>query len=131
MRRRLKTTARTAATPHFSDQGFIQLKTILAFLLLGVSGFVIYRVAPPYFSDMQLADKMRTEARFAQANNKTPDQVRASILRSALQLDIPLTSDNIQVEMDASGTHITANYTVTVDLYIHQVDWAFHIDSRL
>jgi hypothetical protein len=131
MRRRQKITARTAATPRLSDQGFVNLKSLLALLLLGVAGFVILRVAPPYFSDMQLADKIRTEARFAQANNKTPDQVRASILRSALQLDIPLTADNIQVEMDASGTHITANYTVTVDLYYHQVDWAFHIDSHL
>ena len=90
MRRRQKITARTAATPHFPDQGFIRVKTLLAVLLLGVAGFVILRVAPPYFSDMQLADKIRTEARFAQANNKTPDQVRASILRSALRLECQL-----------------------------------------
>ena len=131
MRRRLKTTPRTAVTPRISNQGFIRVKTLLAILLLGVAGFVIYRVAPPYFANGQLADEIRTEARFAQANEKTPDQVRATILREALQLDIPLQADNIHIEMHPSGTHITADYRVAVDLYYHQIDWAFHIDSRL
>ena len=114
---------------HFSDQGFLKVKTLLALVLLGVAGLILSRVFPPYFANSQLHDKIKNEAKFAQPNEKTPDQVRASILRSALQLEIPLTFDNIQVEMDASGTHITANYTMTVDLYYHQVDWAFHLDS--
>ena len=71
----------------------------------------------------------KKEAKFAQPNDRTVDQVRASILRSALQLDIPLSSDNLRVEMDSSGTNITADYSVTVDLYYHQIEWAFHISA--
>ncbi|MBI4164392.1 MAG: hypothetical protein HY508_01510 [Acidobacteria bacterium] len=56
--------------------------------------------------------------------------MRAAILREALQLDIPLQADNIHIEMNASGTHITADYSVTVNLYYRQVGWEFHIDSR-
>lgn len=111
------------------DQGFVKVKTILALLLLGVAGFILSRVFPPYFANSQLVDEAREEARFAQANDRTPDQVRANVLRAALELEIPLTADDVHVEMDASGTHINANYMVTVDLYYHQVDWAFHVTS--
>ena len=107
----------------------IKVKTLLALLLLGVAGFILSRVFPPYFANSQLGHKIKNEAKFAQPNERTPDQVRANILRAALQLDIPLTADDIQIEMDAAGTRINANYAVTVDLYYHQVDWAFHIDS--
>lgn len=131
MSRRLKTTVGTTPTSRLSDEGFIKLKTVLALLLLGVAGFILSRVFPPYFANSQLADKIKNEAKFAQPNDRTPDQVRANILRAALQLDIPLEAEDIQIEMDASGTRVNANYTVTVDLYYHKVDWAFHIDSDL
>jgi hypothetical protein len=106
------------------------MKTLLALLLLGVAGFVMSRVFPPYFSNSQLADKIKSEAKYAQANDRTPDQLRANILRTALELEIPINSDQIRIEMDPSHTRITADYTVTVDLYYHQVDWAFHIASE-
>lgn len=85
------------------------------------------RVFPPYFANSQLSDKIKNEAKFAAPNDKTPDEVRANILRTALQLEIPITADNLHVEMGSAGTHITADYSVTVDLYYHQVEWAFHI----
>lgn len=130
MRNRRKARVQARSAPGLSDQGFIRVKTLLALLLLGVAGLVIYRVAPPYLVNGQLADKIRTEARFAQTHEKTPQQVRAAILREALQLDIPLQADNIHIEMNASGTHITADYSVIVNLYYRQVGWEFHIDSR-
>ena len=114
-----------------SDRGFIRVKALLALLLLGVAGLVIYRIAPPYFANAQLSDKIRTEARFAEANDRTPEQVRGNVLRAALDLQIPLQSDNIRIEMSPTGTIIVADYTVTVDLYYTEVDWDFHIDSRL
>lgn len=116
---------------NISDRGFVKVKTILAILLLGVAGLVIYRIAPPYFANAQLTDKIRTEARFAEASDRTPDQVRGNVLRAALELQIPLQSENIRIEMSPTGTIIVADYTVTVDLYYTEVDWDFHIDSRL
>lgn len=129
MTRQPAPTIREDTLRRHSDQGIVQLKTILALLLIGVAGFLLYKTAPPYFANGQIADKIRDEARFAQANDRTPEQVRARILREALLLEIPLEPDSIQIFMDANGTHITADYAVTVDLYYHQIDWAFHIDS--
>ena len=107
----------------------VRLQTILALLLLGVAGYICARVFPPYFADGQLKDKMYEEARFAEANERSAEQLRDSIYAEAQKLEIPLRREDIQIEKNPNGTRITANYTVTVDLYYYQVDWAFHPTS--
>lgn len=106
-----------------------RLKTILALLLLGVAGYVCKRVFPPYFANSQLKDKMYEEARFAEANERSAEQLRDIIHGEALKLDIPLRREDIHVEQHPNAALITADYTVTVDLYYYQVDWAFHPTS--
>ena len=113
----------------YSDRGIVQLKMLLALVLLGVAAFVLYKVTPPYFANSQLADKMWNEARFAEASDRTPDQVRANILHAALELEIPLEANNVQVEMGPSGTLITVDYSVIVDFYYYQLHWDFHTTS--
>lgn len=112
-----------------TERGFVRLKTILALLMLGVAGYVCARVFPPYFTNSQLKDKMYEEARFAEANDRTAEQLRDIIYHEAQRLEIPLRREDIQVEKTSAGTRITANYTVTVDLYYYQADWAFHPTS--
>ena len=99
MRHRPNSTIPPLSSPKFADQGFVKLKTVLALLLLGVAGFIISRVAPPYFANMQLTDKIRDEAKFAQANNRTAEQVRGNILRKALLLEIPLQGKDIRIHI--------------------------------
>ena len=59
------------------------------------------------------------------------DQVRGNILREALRLQIPLKSEDLQIQMGPSGTFVTADYTVAIDLYYTRVDWDFHVNSSL
>lgn len=112
------------------EGGFVRLKTILALLMLGVAGYVCARIFPPYFANSQLKDKMYDEARFAEANERTTEQLRDNVYREARRLEIPLRREDIHVERTADGTRITADYTVTVDLYYLQPDWDFHTTSE-
>lgn len=112
-----------------TELGMFRLKTILALLLLGVAGYVCKRVFPPYFANSQLRDKMYEEARFAEANERSAEQLRDIIHGEAQKLDIPVRREDIHVEKHPNAALITADYTVTVDLYYYQVDWAFHPTS--
>ena len=112
-----------------TELGAVQLKTILMFLLLGVAGYVCAKVFPPYFANSQLKDKMWEEARFAEANERTAEQLRENIYREAQNLEIPLDRRAIQVETDSHGTRIRADYSVVVDLYYYQLHWDFHTTS--
>jgi hypothetical protein len=112
-----------------TELGAVRLKTILMILLLGAAGYVCAKVFPPYFANSQLKDKMFEEARFAQAHDRTPEQVRDIVYREAQRLEIPLERQAIVVEMDSRGTRIGADYSVIVDLHIHQLHWDFHTTS--
>lgn len=113
-----------------TDSGFVRLKTILALLMLGVAGYICARVFPPYFANGQLKDKMYEEARFAESNDRTTEQLRDNVFNEAQRLEIPLRREQIKIERSSTGTRITADYTVTVDLYYYQTDWDFHTTSQ-
>lgn len=108
----------------------VRLKTILMLLLLAVAGYICARVFPPYFADGQLKDKMYQEARFAEANERSAEQLHEIIYAEAQKLQIPLRRQDIRIEKNPNRTQITADYIVTVDLYYYQVDWAFHPTSQ-
>src|SRR3989442_1060910 len=87
-----------------TELGAVRLRTVLGLVILGVAGYVGAKVSAPYFANSQLKDKMREEARFAQANERTTEQVRDNIYREVQRLDIPLRREDVQVENSPSGT---------------------------
>ena len=108
----------------------MQLKTILALVLLVVACYVGSKAVPPYYANAQLADKMRQEARFARAEDRSTEQLRDIIFREAENQDIPLRREDIQIETSTSGVLIAADYDVTVDLPFTQLSWHFHPSSN-
>ncbi|MBZ5564329.1 MAG: DUF4845 domain-containing protein [Acidobacteriia bacterium] len=116
---------------HSTELGSSRVKTLLVMLVLVSACFVAFRVVPPYFADSQLKDKMYEEAKYAQANRLTPEQVRDIIYKEAQQDGIPLRREDIVVEMDSTGTRVSAQYDVTVDLRVYQLTLHFHPSSSL
>jgi hypothetical protein len=102
------------------EQGAAKRKTIILLLVLGGAVYVGVKVGPPYFANYQLQDKMWEEARFAQANRLSEEDLRNTIYREAQRLDIPLRPEDIHVELSSRGVRINANYAVAVDLRVYQ-----------
>lgn len=111
------------------ELGVIRLKTILGLLVFLAACYTAAKVFLPFFADSQLKDKMYEEARYAQVNNRTPEQLRNIIYDEAQSHDIPLRREAIHVEMSPSGTRISADYTVTIDLRVYKFDMPFHPTS--
>jgi hypothetical protein len=105
----------------YSERGISRTKTL--FWLLIVVGILYFaaKVVPIYFANFQLQDKMRDEALYAQASRHNAQQVQEAILVEAHGLDLPLTADQINVEMTPQSTRISADYTVKVDLTVYQL----------
>ena len=104
-----------------SERGASRVKTLAALLIVVAFLYGAAKVVPVYFANFQLQDKMRDEAMYAQANRRTPMQLREIILTEAQGLDLPVRPENVVVEMDSNATRISADYTVTVDLTIYQL----------
>ena len=107
----------------------MRLKIILALVLLGAACYAGSKVVPPYYANAQLADRMRQEARFARAEDRSAEQLRDIIFREAENQDIPLRREDIQVQTLPSSVLISADYDVTVDLPFTQLSWHFHPSS--
>ena len=109
-----------------TELGAMQLKTIVVLLVLGAACYAGVKVFVPYYANSQLEDKMRQQARFAQVDERSTEQLRDTIFEDAETHDIPLRREDIQIEKSPSGVLITADYNVTVDLYFYQLSLHFH-----
>ncbi len=112
-----------------TELGTVRLKTLVALLILFAACFAGAKVSIPYYANSQLADKMRQQARFAKADERSTEQLRDIIFREAQADNIPLRPEDIQIENSPSGVVITADYTVTVDLHFYQLSLHFHPTS--
>ncbi len=60
--------------------------------------YLIAVLAPPFFSNYQFQDAIRTEAQLDTYTTKTDDQIRDSVYKKAQELDIPVTKEQIKVQ---------------------------------
>lgn len=108
-----------------SQRGEGKLKAIIvtAILVLGILAGV--KVIPPYVAYYQLNDKVQEIARFGVVEHNTEDQIRAKVLKTIDDLQIPATKDNVKVSAGATRVSISVDYTVPVDILFYHVDLHF------
>src|SRR5690348_2256345 len=99
------------------------MKTLFVLAVVGVAVYVGVKVVPIYFSNYELQDKMRVEARFAATNRKSAEDLRNAVYKEAKDQDVPIRPEDIRVDMNPEGgAFISANYTVTVDLQVYRLN---------
>ena len=100
-----------------AQRGEGKLKTIIVLAILASVIYIAFRVVPVYVNNFELEDAMKTEARFAVVQRKSPDEVRESVFRKIQELKIPARREDIRIEqLGNSGLRITVTYTVVIDL---------------
>jgi len=108
-------------------------------LILGIGLFVVAIIVgvafiPPYFTNYQFEDALNNEALAATYSSKTEEDIRGIVYKTAKEMEIPLTPEQIKVRRMGSygqGTLvIEANYTVHVSLPGYPVDLNFHAATK-
>ena len=61
-----------------------QLKALLAFGIFLVGAYAAYLFFPPYMANYQFQDDLNTEVRFSQNNGKADDDIKAEIVKKAM-----------------------------------------------
>jgi predicted membrane protein len=102
------------------QRGEGKLKAIIWLAILASMLYVGIMVVPLLVNEYEFQDAMTSTARFASANRQTADDIRASLVKEAKSEDIPIKPEDIKVEAQAGNVHISAPYSVTVDLHIYQ-----------
>jgi len=110
------------------------LKMVAGIVVMVASVYLIAVLAPPFFSNYQFEDAIRTEAQMDTYNTKTEDQIRDSVFKKAQDLDVPVTREQIKVQRSGvTGTgsiSIEAPYIVHVSVPGYPVDLNFDPSTR-
>jgi hypothetical protein len=59
-----------------------------------------------------------------------PEEIRAKVMKSAEEYDIPLTAEQVNVARNGTEVAIWADYVVHVNLPVRPVDIEFHPSTR-
>src|SRR6202451_3100697 len=108
------------------QRGGSKINLLLTLLILGSMIFVGVMVAPPYFTNYQLQDAMKTEARFAGYNRKTNDENREDIWKKVKALAVPGKATRLPGTNDNNTVQISIDNTFQVDLKFNQFNLEFH-----
>jgi hypothetical protein len=107
---------------------------VLGIIVIVASVYLIAVLAPPFFSNYQFADAIRTEAQMDTYNTKTEEQIADAIFKKAQELDVPVSREQIKVQRaGVTGTgsiSIEAPYVVHINLPGYPLDLNFDPSTR-
>ncbi|HZP18550.1 MAG TPA: hypothetical protein VFB00_11320 [Terriglobales bacterium] len=93
------------------------IKMIVGIFVIVAGLYVSFKLIPPYFNDFQFRDAVKDEATRDSYSQKTEDQIRAAIFKKALEYDIPVTEDGIQVQR--YGTQFNSTVVIRCPYVVH------------
>ena len=102
------------------------LKALFGLFVVVAGFYLAWKVIPPYFNNYQFEDAIESEARIQSYTNKSEDDIRKVILKKALELEIPVTEDQIVVQRMGVDLIISAKYTVHIDIPVYPFDLNFN-----
>jgi hypothetical protein len=96
------------------------MKMFIGILFIAAMIFTCVALVPPYWANYQFEDAIKTEALMATNSTKTEDAIRDTVYKRAMDLDIPLDKEKIQVRHVGSNGNgsvsIEAPYTVQINI---------------
>ncbi len=108
------------------ERGGARLKAVVWLVVFVALVYLGVKIVPVYFSNYQLEDSIRVEARFATVQRRAEEDIRSDIYRKIQDLDIPARREDIRVQSTDRGVRISVDYTVEVDLLGYKLRLQFN-----
>jgi hypothetical protein len=110
------------------------MKMVFGILIIVGAVILIAALAPPYFSNYQFQDALKTESQMSTYTTKTEDVIRDEVFKKAQDMDIPITREQIKVVRNGvvgtGSVDIEASYIVHVNLPGYPMDLHFDASAR-
>jgi hypothetical protein len=109
------------------------LKLVVGLFTIVAVVYLVAELAPPFFSNYQFEDVIKTEAQMGTYSTKSDDTIREEVFRKAQELDVPITKEQIKIRRIGSAyagsVSIEAPYTVHLNLPGYPLDLNFDPSS--
>ena len=110
------------------------VKMVLGVVAIMAVVYLCATLIPPYFSNYEFEDAIKTEAQMSTYSTKTEEDIRNTVFKKAQDLEIPITKDDIKVQRSGnqgSGVvSIQVAYIVHVNLPAYPLDLHFDPSSK-
>ena len=111
------------------------LKLVFAVAVFGLVILVGIKVVPPYFSNYEFQDAVKTEALQSTYTSRSEEDIRTAVIKQARSYDIELTDKQVHVSRSSSGIGtgtiaIECDYSVPIELPGYSTDLEFHVSSK-
>jgi hypothetical protein len=108
------------------QRGGGRLRAIVWTGILVAFVFVSIKVIPPYYSNYQFEDWLKTQVPFLMVNHTTDESLQAAIIKELGNDGVVITKDNIKiVQNNPRGINVQIDYSVKVDLIFYQLNLHF------
>jgi hypothetical protein len=109
------------------------LKLVMGICIMVGSVYLIGVLAPPFFSNYQFQDSIKTIAQMNTYSAKSEDAIREEVFKKAQELDVPIVKEQIKIVRTgtayAGSISIDAPYSVHVNLPGYPMDLNFDPSS--
>ena len=106
-----------------------KIKLLVGIFAIVASVYLCAELIPPYLSNYEFEDAIKSEATMATYSTKPEDAIRETVFKKAQDLEIPISRESIKVQrLGAQGSGsvlIETNYSVHVDLPGYPLDLQF------
>jgi hypothetical protein len=109
----------------WSDSGKAAFKTILALLFLAVVVYAGFKIIPVYVNSFELQDYIRQQNPFWVTQRAQAEAIRSAILAKAKELDLPVSPEQVKVDVGGGRVAVSLDYTVPVDLIVYTWEFRF------
>jgi len=108
-----------------SVRGAANVGCIVWLVILGLVGYVLWKVVPVKIATSEFYDVMQEQASFGSI--KDVKFIEFEILRKAQELQIPVTKDNLKVTRSREALTVEAHYEITIDFFngAYKYVWKF------
>ena len=113
-----------------SDSGAGSLKLIFVLLVLGAVAYVAIKTIPVYVNAYEVQDYIRQLAIKASVERVKPEAIQDQVVAYAVEKDLPVTRDNVNVRINRGKVRIDMDYTVPVDLRVYTLSLHFTPSSE-
>ena len=107
------------------SRGAANIGCIVWLVVLGLVGYVLYKVVPVKIATSTFFDTMQEQAAFGSI--KSQQQIEYEILRKAQELKLPVTKDNLKITKSREAITVEAHYEITIDFFggAYKYVWKF------
>ena len=112
----------------------VTLKLIFGVAIFAALVMVGIKIIPPFFSNYELEDAIKTEALQSTYTARTEEDIRDTVIKQARNYDIALTPKQVHVSrvggMGNGSLAIDAEYSVPIELPGYSTTLGFHPSTK-